>query len=92
MPRQSVFLWKLTWEGSKGITCQHLPLAERVWTSYLYSSLGKITIIFLHMEVLLLEVESELQVLGYATATATWDPSCVCDLPQPHSNARSLTH
>ena len=25
-------------------------------------------------------VKSELQLLAYATARATWDPSCVCDL------------
>ena len=34
----------------------------------------------------------ELQLPDYATATATWDPSQVCDLPTAHSNARSLTH
>ena len=33
-----------------------------------------------HMEVLRLGVELELQLLAYATATATWDLSCVCDL------------
>ena len=33
-----------------------------------------------HMEVSRLEVESELQLLAYATATATWDPSLVCKL------------
>ena len=35
-----------------------------------------------HMEVPKLGVESELQLLAYttATATATWDPSCICDL------------
>ena len=30
------------------------------------------------MEVPRLGVESELQLLAYATATATWDPSHVC--------------
>ena len=33
-----------------------------------------------HMEVPRLGVKSELQLLVYATATATWDPSCVCDV------------
>ena len=33
-----------------------------------------------HMEVSRLEVESELHLLAYATATATRDPSCICDL------------
>ena len=33
-----------------------------------------------HMEVPRVSVESELQLLAYATATATSDPSRVCDL------------
>ena len=33
-----------------------------------------------HMEVSRLGVKSELQLLAYATATATQDLSCVCDL------------
>ena len=33
-----------------------------------------------HMEVPRLEVELELQPLVYTTATATWDPSFICDL------------
>ena len=33
-----------------------------------------------HLEVPRLGVELELQLLVYATATATWDLSCVCDL------------
>ena len=32
------------------------------------------------MEVPMLEVESELQLLAYTTATATWDPSHICYL------------
>ena len=39
------------------------------------------------MEVPRLGVESELQ--AYTTATATQDPSLVCEL---HGNAKSLTH
>ena len=51
-----------------------------------------------HMEVPRLGVESELQLLAYATATAT--PSCVCDLqhssrqhqiPDPLGKARDRT-
>jgi len=34
-----------------------------------------------HMEVSRLGVEAELQLLAYTTATATQDPSHVCDLP-----------
>ena len=32
------------------------------------------------MEVPRLGVESELQLLAYTTATATWDPSGICDI------------
>ena len=38
------------------------------------------------------QVESELQVLVYSTATAMWDLSCVCDDSTAHSNARPPTH
>ena len=57
-----------------------------------------ITICFLgpqghHMEVLGLGVESELQLLAYTTATATWDLSHVWDLyTTARGNAGSLTH
>ena len=53
-----------------------------------------------HMEVPRLGVELVLQLLAYATATATWDPSSICDLhhssqqPQilnPLSKARDPT-
>ena len=49
------------------------------------------------MEVPRLEIESELQLLAYGTATATWDPSHVCSLHQqcwilnPLSEARDQT-
>ena len=33
-----------------------------------------------HMEVPRRGVQSEIQLPAYATATAMWDPSCVCDL------------
>ena len=54
----------------------------------------------LHMEVPRLGVESEMQLPDYATATATWDLSCVCDVQcsswqcgilKPLSGARDLT-
>ena len=53
-----------------------------------------------HMEVLRLGVEQELQLPAYTTATATGDPSHVCDLhrssqqcriPDPLSRARERT-
>ena len=44
-----------------------------------------------HMEVLSLGVESELQLPAYATATATQDPSHICDLYHS-SRCESLTH
>ena len=52
------------------------------------------------MEVPRLGVESELRLLAYATATATWDPSHICDvyhssrqrwIPDPLSKARDGT-
>ena len=42
-----------------------------------------------HMEVLRLGVKSELQLPAYTPATATWDPSCVCDL-QHSSQQRQI--
>ena len=45
-----------------------------------------------HMGVPRLGVESELQMLAYATAAATPDPSCVCKLHCSYSNIGSLTH
>ena len=42
------------------------------------------------MEVLKLGVESELYLLAYATATATPDPSLICDL-NPLSGVRDQT-
>ena len=44
---------------------------------YLFSFLGPY---LWHMEVPRLGVKSELQLLVYATATATQDPSCICDV------------
>lgn len=43
-----------------------------------------------HIEVPRLGVASELQLSAYSTATATWDPSCICDLCG--RLPRSLTH
>ena len=54
-----------------------------------------------HMEVPRLGVEFELQLLAYTTATATWDPSRICNLHHsswqhqilnPMSKARGRTH
>jgi len=51
------------------------------------------------MEIPRLGVESELQLLAYATATATRDPSHICDhsswqcwIPNPLSKTRDQTH
>ena len=45
------------------------------------------------MDVPRLGVKLELQLLAYTTATATWGPSCNCDLYIiAHSNTGSLTH
>ena len=45
-----------------------------------------------HMEVPRLGVKSELQLLAYATATATPDLSCICILHHSSCNAGFLTH
>ena len=48
-----------------------------------------------HMEVPSLGVESKLQLLAYATATAAQDLKCICDLhpySTAHSNTGSITH
>ena len=43
-----------------------------------------------HMEVSRLRVELELQPLAYTTATATWDPSTICDLHHSSRQCRIL--
>ena len=43
-----------------------------------------------HMEVPRLGIKSELQLPGYATATAMWDLSCVCDLHHSSRQCRIL--
>ena len=54
-----------------------------------------------HMEIPRLGVKSELQLQAYATATATWDLRCICNLYHslqqhqilsPLSKARDQTH
>ena len=54
-----------------------------------------------HVKVPRLGVESDLQLLGYTTATIMWDPSLICDLHHssqqgwilnPLSEARNRTH
>ena len=44
------------------------------------------------MEVPRLGAESKLQLPADTTATATPDPSLLCDLTTAHSKAKSLTH
>ena len=47
-----------------------------------------------HMEVPCLKVKSELQLLAYASATATRDPSCICNLRHSswqHQNLNPLS-
>ena len=43
-----------------------------------------------HMEVLGVGVKSEVQLSGYTTVTATWNPSAT--YTTAHGNAGSLTH
>ena len=56
-----------------------------VWVSFLRSHPW-------HMEVSRLRVESELQLMAYATATAMWDGVTSATYTTAHSNTRSLTH
>ena len=60
---------------------------------FLFLSFLLVMAAFMAYEVPGLGVESELELLAYATATATKDPSCICNLHcSTHGNARSLTH
>ena len=45
-----------------------------------------------HMDVPRLGVQPELQLPAHTTATAVWDPSCVCNYTTACGSARSLTH
>ena len=45
-----------------------------------------------HMEISRLGVRSELQLPAFSTATATLDPSCICDLHHSSYNTGSLIH
>ena len=65
--------------------CLHLF----IYLLYLFSFLGPHP---RRMEVPRLRVQSELEPLAYTTATATRDPSHVCDLHHSYGNAESLTH
>ena len=60
-------------------------LGQAQWVSGIVSFFWSFFLLFLgplprHMEVSRLGVESELQPLAYARATATLDPSCICHL------------
>ena len=55
----------------------HLIISLSLFFFFFFVSLGPH---LLHMEVPRLGVESELQPPVYTAATATWDPSHVCDL------------
>ena len=43
-----------------------------------------------HLEVPGLGAESELQLSAYTTATAMWDPSCICDLHHSLQQCQTL--
>ena len=68
-----------------------------VWKAQHFCFFVCLSLLFLgphlwHMEVPRLGVTLELQLLAYATATATLDPSWVFDLCDSSCNVRSLTH
>ena len=63
----------------------HLNLHSLLLTYFSFPFILCLNFFFLrvapwHMKVPRLGVESELQLLAYTTATATWDPSHVCNL------------
>ena len=57
--------------------CVMLAVLSGLLNFFFFCFLGKYP---RHMEVPRLEVQSELELPAYATATATQDPSLVCDL------------
>ena len=64
---------------------------------YIYLWIFFLFLVFLgphpwHMEVPRLEVESQLQLPAYTTATATRDLSLLCDVHQAQGNTGSLIH
>ena len=83
----NICFWINPCRGSSLIWLTNLPESPNH-----YHSKGRITIIIFvcfcfffrahpwHMEVPKLGVELELHLLGYTTATATWDPSSICNL------------
>ena len=86
--------------------CGNLLCSNRKFIQILYGFFFFCLFVFLglhpqHMEVPRLEVKSELQLLAYATAIATQDTSCVCNLHHSsqqcqilnlQSEARDQTH
>ena len=90
------WLWSAPWVGLQNLPCcyssnfpvQCFPCQTCLWHNLevLNSSFFFFFFFFFlratsqHTEGPRLGVESELQLLAYATATATWDPSHICDL------------
>ena len=76
--------------------------ASHAWyTLLLFSFFGFLGPYLRHKEVPRLGVQSELKPAAYTTATARWDPSCICELHpgsqqcwilNPLSEARDWTH
>ena len=61
------------------------PILQVIVSTYVFFTSNFSISVFLgphlgHMKVPRLRVELELQPTAYATATATQDPSCICDL------------
>ena len=71
-----------------------LPLLYYIHEHFLFVCLFVFMVPLWHMKIPRLGVKLEVQLQAYTSATATWDPSCVCDLHHSswHGNARSLTH
>ena len=82
--------------GEDGVSARTTPHQQRLGFCFVFSGQH-----LRHVEVPRLGVESELQLPAYTTATATRDPSLICDLHRssqqhrilnPLSEARDRTH
>ena len=104
-------LWTFTYNrfGGSILLGLHTHKKSEVYKVLIYLSASPIPIPFFgflgpqpqHMDVSRLEVQSELQMPAYTTATAMWDLSCICDLHHsswqhrilnPLREARDWTH
>ena len=87
------FIAEKSWDYRQKAT-QLLHGEVSVWITLLYLFIYLLGPHLWHMEVPRLGIESELQLQAYsiATATATWDPSRMCNLHHSWQQCRYLTY